>query len=126
MHWFGCRLVMKARSMILLALLCVMLSFPPAWSGEMRSGEMGRNANTIAVRGVNDGDTISALVGDHFDKIRLIGIECPRDRPGAVGEDRKETSEGNDRLVFLEGGDRINATSTEDCLYIFARRTAGW
>jgi micrococcal nuclease len=70
-------LLRKTRSGILLALLCVILSFSAAWPGKLCAGERGKNADTVAVRRVDDGDTISAVVSGHFEKIRLIGIDAP-------------------------------------------------
>jgi micrococcal nuclease len=43
----------------------------------MRVPEREKNTDVVAVRSVNDGDTISAVVGGHFEKIRLIGIDAP-------------------------------------------------
>jgi micrococcal nuclease len=70
-------LLMKTRSKILSALLVIILSFPTVWPGEIRAAERGKNADTVAVHSVNDGDTISAAVSGHFEKIRLIGIDAP-------------------------------------------------
>jgi micrococcal nuclease len=79
-------LLIKTRSKILLALFCVILSFPPAWPGEMRAAERGKSADTVAVRIVNDGDTVSAVVSGYFEKIRLIGIDAPEIGQGPWGE----------------------------------------
>jgi micrococcal nuclease len=70
-------LVMKTRSKILLALVGVILSFSVACPGETCAGEKGINADAVAVRIVNDGDTVSAVVNGRFEKIRLIGIDAP-------------------------------------------------
>jgi micrococcal nuclease len=65
------------RSQIFAAVLVVLFSFSVACPGEIRAAEKGKNVNNVIVRSVNDGDTISAMVGNHFEKIRLIGIDAP-------------------------------------------------
>ncbi len=37
----------------------------------------GKRVDIVVVRYVNDGDTVGAVIGGRFEKIRLIGIDAP-------------------------------------------------
>jgi micrococcal nuclease len=71
------RLSLSARLRILATVLVIAVSVAAACPGAAGASEKGKKGDSVAVRRVNDGDTISAFVGSHVEKIRLIGIDAP-------------------------------------------------